>query len=167
MVLRSAQPQDRAFLVEMARLASALEDRPLPDPDAPPVIALLPGPDATAVIAADGEEGRPVGAAWWHVHDPPLVRDANGKALPELVMAVVETERGKGIGAALVDEAAKHAAKHFDELTLNVHLRNRAAHLNTRTGFIVTGAGRGRFGVAMSRPLDRYPSPSQATPGPR
>ncbi len=95
MVLRSAQPQDRAFLVEMARLASALEDRPLPDPDAPPVIALLPGPDATAVIAADGEEGRPVGAAWWHVHDPPLVRDANGKALPELVMAVVETERAR------------------------------------------------------------------------
>lgn len=78
-------------------------------------------------------------------------------------MAVVETERGKGIGAALVDEAAKH----FDELTLNVHFRNRAAHLYTRTGFIVTGAGRGRFGVAMSRPLDRHPSPSQATPGPR
>jgi len=51
----------------------------------------LPGPDA-AVIAIS-EEGQPVGAAWWHVHEPPLLHDANGDRCPELVMAVVE-ERG-------------------------------------------------------------------------
>ena len=99
------------------------------------------------------EEGLPVGAAWWHFHEPPLLHDANGEPLPELVMAVVEGERGKGIGAALIDALADEASRHFSALTLNVHLRNPAAHLYTRTGFRVAGAGRGWFGVAMSRPL--------------
>ena len=135
----------------MARTACALEDRPLPSPDAPDVIALMPGPNA-AVIATD-DDGRPIGAAWWHVHDPPLLCHANGEPLPELAMAVIEGERGRGVGAALVDALAAEAAKHFSALTLNVHLRNPAAHLYMRTGFRVAGAGRGWFGVAMSRPL--------------
>ena len=73
--------------------------------------------------------------------------------MPELVMAVVEGERRKGIGAALVDALAEEAAKRFSVLALNVHLRNPAAHLYTPTGFRVAGAGRGWFGVAMSRSL--------------
>ncbi len=151
MQLRLAQPDDRAFLVEMARLACTFEDRPLPSPDAPDVIALMPGPDA-AIIAMD-DDGRLIGASWWHVHEPPLLWDANGEPLPELAMAVLGEERGRGVGAALVDALAAEAAKHFTALTLNVHLRNPAAHLYTRTGFRVAGAGRGWFGVAMSRPL--------------
>jgi hypothetical protein len=38
-------------------------------------------------------------------------------------------------------------------LSLNVHLRNPAARLYTRTGFEVAGKGRGPFGVAMVRTL--------------
>lgn len=68
-------------------------------------------------------------------------------------MAVVERERRKGVGAALVAALADEAAERFSALILNVHLRNPATHLYTRTGFIVAGAGRGPFGVAMSRPL--------------
>ena len=152
MQLRRAKPQDRPFLVEMARLACALEDRPLPAPGASEVLALLPGPDA-AIVATD-DDGRPLGAAWWHLHEPPLLRDAKGEPVPELVMAVVEAERRKGIGAALVDALAEEAAKHFSVLALNVHIRNPAARLYTRTGFRVAGAGRGWFGVAMSRALE-------------
>ena len=111
----------------------------------------MPGADA-AVIATD-DEGRPIGAAWWHVRDPPLLCDAKGRPLPELAMAVLEGERGRGIGAALVDALAAEVCKRFSALTLNVHLRNPAAHLYTRTGFRVAGAGRGPFGVAMSRAL--------------
>lgn len=135
----------------MARLACTLEDRPLPSPDAAGVVALLPGPDATVIAA--GDDGRPVGAAWWHLHEPPLLRDEKGESLPELVMAVVPEQRGQGTGAALIDALADDAARHFTALTLNVHIRNPAAHLYTRTGFRVAGAGRGWFGVAMSRPL--------------
>ncbi len=138
-------------MIEMARLACALEDRPLPSAHVPEVIALLPGPDA--VVLATDDDGRPVGAAWWHFHEPPLLRDAGGEPLPELVMAVVEAQRGRGIGAALVEALADRAAERFSALTLNVHIRNPAARLYTRTGFIVAGAGRGPFGVAMSRPL--------------
>ncbi len=69
-------------------------------------------------------------------------------------MAVVEGERAKGIGAALVEALADEARKRFSALTLNVHIRNPATHLYTRTGFTVAGAGRGPFGVAMSRPLE-------------
>jgi len=152
MELRTAKPQDTAFLVEMARLACTLEERPLPGRDASEVLALLPAPGAAAIIATD-DDGRPLGAAWWHLHEPPLLRDATGKPVPELVMAVVEGERRKGIGAALVDALAEEAAKHFSVLALNVHIRNPAARLYTRTGFRVAGAGRGWFGVAMSRAL--------------
>ena len=152
MELRGAQPQDLAFLVEMARLACTIEDRALPPPDAPDVVALLP--ERGAAIIADDEEGRPVGAAWWHLREPPLLRDRAGEPLPELVMAVVEDRRGRGIGTALVNAVAHEAAKCFSAMTLNVHLRNPAARLYTRTGFTVAGAGRGPFGVAMSRSLD-------------
>lgn len=151
MELRRAKPQDRTFLVEMARLSCALEDRPLPARGASEVLALLPAPDA-AIVATD-DDGQPLGAAWWHLHEPPLLRDATGEPVPELVMAVVEAERRKGIGAALVDALAEEAAKHFSALALNVHLRNPAVRLYTRTGFRVAGAGRGWFGVAMSRAL--------------
>jgi GNAT superfamily N-acetyltransferase len=152
MQLRVAQHEDAPFLLEMARLACGLEDRPLADPQAPEVIALLGLRDAAVI--ADDDDGRAVGAAWWHMHEPPLLRDASGEALPELVMAVLEAERGKGIGAALVDALAAEAAKRFSALTLNVHIRNPAVRLYTRTGFRVAGAGRGRFGVAMTRPLN-------------
>ena len=76
----------------MACLACTLEDRPLPAPNAPAVTAVLPGPGATVIAISD--YGEPVGAAWWHVHEPPLLHDASGEPLPEMVMAVVEGQRG-------------------------------------------------------------------------
>lgn len=79
-------------------------------------------------------------------------------------MAVVEEERRKGIGAAMVDAVAE-AAKCFSALALNVHIRNPAAHFYTRTGFRVAGMGRGWYGVAMSRPLSERPPPTEAMSG--
>ena len=151
MQLRPARPEDEPFLVEMARVACTIEDRPLPRPDAPDVLALLPGPGAA--IVAEGGGGQAVGAAWWHVHEPPLLRDGAGEALPELVMAVLEGWRGGGVGAALVEAVAAAAAGRFSALTLNVHVRNPAARLYSRVGFTVAGAGRGPLGVAMIRQL--------------
>ena len=95
MQLRRATPQDSAFLVEMAQLACTLEDRPLASRGASEVLALLPAPDAA--IVATHDDVRPLGAAWWHIHEPPFLRDVTGEPVPELVMAVVEAERRKGI----------------------------------------------------------------------
>ena len=151
--IRPAQPQDLHFIIEMARLSCTLEGRASPAPDDPDVIAVLPSQTDAAFVATD-DEGGAIGAAWWHFHDPLLICDVNGTPLPELVIGVLDEARGQGIGTrlvnALVDEAAR---REFSALTLNVHLRNPAARLYMRAGFRVAAAGRGWFGVAMSRRL--------------
>jgi GNAT superfamily N-acetyltransferase len=150
MRMRAVEASDRAFLVEMARLACTLEDRPLPRGDDPDVRALLPTASDGTVIAAD-DAGRPLRAAWWHTHTPPLARDADGRPLREMAMAVIEDARGRGVGAALIETLASEAARRFDALTLNVHLGNPAVRLYMRAGFRVAGKGRGWFGAAMGR----------------
>jgi GNAT superfamily N-acetyltransferase len=152
MRVRRAERTDELFVVEMARIAATLADRPLPAADDPVVLACLPRSPSAAVIAVDGD-GERLGAAWWHVHEPPLVCDAGGVALPELVMAVRDGERGRGVGTALVEAVAVLAADTFDVITLNVHLLNPAVRLYLRTGFNVAGVGRGLYGVALRRSL--------------
>jgi GNAT superfamily N-acetyltransferase len=153
--IRNAVAEDRGFLVEMARIACTLQDRPLPERDAPEVLACLPPAMSAAVIATKDE--RPLGAAWWHLHEPPLVLTSDGIALPELTMAVAEDVRSQGVGTALIEALASNAATRFSALALNVHLHNPATHLYTRSGFRVAGKGRGWFGVAMTRKLQAAP----------
>lgn len=151
--LRSAIADDLPFLIQMAREASTLEGRGLPPADDPDLLELLPeSPDSAAV--AVGADGRLLGSAWWAIRETPLLRDAGGRPLPELAMAVIEDERGRGVGAALIEALAEMAAEHFTALTLNVHLLNPAVRLYIRAGFKVAGVGRGWYGVAMSRPLN-------------
>jgi GNAT superfamily N-acetyltransferase len=153
--LRQAEQADWGFVVEMAPYAATLEGRPLPDPDDGVVVALLPTSVRAAVIAADPDDN-PLGAGWWHVQEPPLVRDGDAAALPELAMAVRETERGRGVGTALVEGVVALVAEQFDALTLNVHLLNPAVRLYVRTGFRVAGPGRGPYGVALQRDLRQH-----------
>jgi GNAT superfamily N-acetyltransferase len=152
MRVRQAEDHDREFLVEMARLACGLDDRPLPSPEDPSVLVLLPRPTDLAVVAIDDRE-HCVGAAWLHSHTPPLVVDERGQPIPEITMAVREDVRGRGIGGRLLEELASEATKRFSALALNVHLRNPAVRLYIRCGFKVAGKGRGWYGVAMVRPL--------------
>jgi GNAT superfamily N-acetyltransferase len=149
---RQATDRDRPFLVEMSRLASVIEDRPLPPSESEEVTGKLPGPDDCAVVAVDDHDD-PIGAAWWFFHDPPLLAGADGEPLPELTVAVIDSARGHGVGTMLIEALASEAATRYTELSLNVHLRNPAARLYTRTGFRVAGKGRGWFGVAMVRQL--------------
>ena len=72
----------------------------------------FPDSPDVAVIAVDGNERR-LGAVWWVLREPPLVRDPAGSPLPELAMAVVENERRKGIGQALLDEIVERLAGSF------------------------------------------------------
>jgi GNAT superfamily N-acetyltransferase len=150
--VRRGRPDDEPFVMEMARLACSIEDRPLPPADSAEVMSMLPSGDDCTVVAQDAEERR-LGAAWWCFRDPPLVADAEGRAIPEMAMAVVEDARGQGVGSTLIEALAQQAAITFDSLCLNVHIRNPAARLYSQTGFRVAGAGRGRFGVAMVRAL--------------
>jgi GNAT superfamily N-acetyltransferase len=145
-MIRSARPADLAFITEMARLAAVIEDRPLPPADT--VTAALPPTLRTALVATTAA-GEPVGAAWWHFHRPPLI----DPSVPEIVLAVVEAERGHGIGTTLIEALAAKATGTHDRLVLNVHVRNPAIRLYSRIGFEVAGKGRGPLGVAMVRDL--------------
>jgi GNAT superfamily N-acetyltransferase len=147
--IRAGEPSDAAFIVEMARLASVMEDRPLPPPDDPGLVRGLPLSPDTAVLALD-HDGHPIGAAWWHFRDCPLVVSPDGVQVPELVVAVTPSERGRGVGRCLLDALTARAAEHgYDRLALNVHIRNPAARLYSRAGLVVAGKGRGPLGVAM------------------
>jgi GNAT superfamily N-acetyltransferase len=152
-VLRPARPEDRPFLVEMARHVCTLEGRPPPAADDPQVVAFLPDSLDAAVVAVDRSERR-LGAVWWVLREPPLLRNPDGSPLPELAIAVVEDQRGKGIGRALLDALVLRARGRFPSLALNVHLLNPAVRLSMRAGFKVAAAGRGWYGVALSLPLD-------------
>lgn len=153
--LRPGTVDDRELIVEMARHACVIEDWPLPDADSNDVRELLPSSSDTVVIAST-VLGRPVGAAWTFLGDPPLVVAANGVAVPELCIAVAAEMRGRGAGGALLDELAQRCAPEHDALCLNVHQRNTAARkLYVRCGFGEVGQGRGRLGLAMRKDLHR------------
>ncbi len=110
-----AEAEDRWFVVEMARFACTLKNRPLPGPDTPEVLACLPRAMSAAVIAVS-DNGTPLGAAWWHLHSPALLVGPDGSELPELTMAVAEDARGAGIGTTLIEALANNAATRFTEL---------------------------------------------------
>lgn len=158
---RRPEADEQPFIVEMARLSCGLEDRPLPSAEDEVVRMLLPSAADDALVATDAS-GTPIGAAWWYCHEPPLLVDLDGEPLPELVIAVVADARGKGVATALIEALSREAAKRYPALGLNVHLRNPAARLYTRTGFRVAAKGRGWFGVAMCRDLrpgcEEYPA---------
>jgi GNAT superfamily N-acetyltransferase len=150
--LRQMDTSDAAFIVEMARHACVIEDRPLPDPDSDETKSLLPGSDDVAVVATDTAGAR-LGAAWTFFHDPPLLLGADGVALPEIAISVAPKMRGHGIGGVLLDELAARCANTFEALSLNVHQRNPATRLYERKGFQTRGQGRGNVGIAMRKNL--------------
>jgi ribosomal protein S18 acetylase RimI-like enzyme len=153
-IVRRATDEDRPFIVEMARLASGLPPRhPIPAPDDPAVLAVLPRSLDLAVVAT-ADDGQRLGAAWCYEDDPPLLLDDDGQAVPELIAAVEPAARDQGVGAALLDAVGDLARGRAPALCLNVHLLNPAVRLYIRGGFRVAGRGRGRYGVAMSKSLD-------------
>lgn len=148
--LYPATAADRSFMAEMARHASTLEGRPLPDVE--DVEDKLPSDTDIAVIARDSET-HPIGAAWMIMRDEPLLRDEDGEPLPELFMAVDESARGQGVGGQLLDELEDQAKDKYTALTLNVHEQNPARSLYVSKGFAEVGPGRGTYGIAMKKEL--------------
>ncbi len=149
-----APPSAAQFLREMARHAATLEDRPLPAVDSREVDELVPHRVSDALVAVSSS-GRQLGAAWLLFDGTPLVPARPTAA--EVCMALEPDSRNHGVGTALLNALISRAAAcDVDDLVLNVHLRNTAAlHLYMKCGFRVAGAGRGWFGVAMARWLDR------------
>ncbi|WP_273736275.1 GNAT family N-acetyltransferase [Mycolicibacterium septicum] len=149
--LRAATADDHAFVVEMARHACIIEDRPLPDPDDDEVLEMLPPPGVIPIIAEDRSE-LPIGAVWTYYSSPPLRFGADG-ALPELCIGVAPGRRGDGVGGLLLDALFADLSPHVDVMCTNVHVRNPAKRLYERKGFREVGQGNGPLGLAMIKDL--------------
>jgi GNAT superfamily N-acetyltransferase len=126
--LRAATPADDAFVVEMARHACVIEDRPLPGPDDDEVLEMLPPPGVVPIVAED-QNAIPTGAVWTYHSSPPLRSDTAGVPLSELCIGVAPGWRGVGIGGLLLDALFADLARDFDIMCTNVHVRNPAKRL--------------------------------------
>jgi GNAT superfamily N-acetyltransferase len=139
-VIRRGGAQDLRFLRDMLHHAYYWRER-VPGSLVSRYVRGWGRPGDTAVIALDG--GFPVGAAWFRVFkaDEPGYGFVDEQT-PELAIAVVPSQRGKGVGEqlllALIDRAREAG---YTSLSLSVEPGNPARKLYERHGFEVVDEG--------------------------
>ena len=139
-VIRRGGAQDLRFLRDMLHHAYYWRER-VPGSLVSRYVRGWGRPGDTAVVALDG--GFPVGAAWYRV----FTADEPGygfvdEQTPELAIAVVPSQRGKGVGEQLLlalIERARQAG--YASLSLSVEPGNPARKLYERHGFRVVDEG--------------------------
>jgi GNAT superfamily N-acetyltransferase len=139
-VIRRGGAQDVRFLRDMLHHAYYWRER-VPGSLVSRYVRGWGRPGDTAVIALEG--GFPVGAAWFRV----FTADEPGygfvdEQTPELAIAVVPSQRGKGVGEqlllALIDRAREAG---YTSLSLSVEPGNPARNLYERHGFEIVDEG--------------------------
>jgi GNAT superfamily N-acetyltransferase len=141
-----AGDRDLAFVREM--LHEAASWRPVPGSTRRGLDETLASPELARYLDAWGRPGdrallarhgdRSLGAVWYRL----FTRDDPGygfvdEATPELSIGVLPTERGRGIGAALLATALVQAALDgHARLSLSVETDNPALRLYERAGFV-------------------------------
>ena len=140
-MIRAATPGDEPFLVEMVRLAVGWRDG-APAPMVPELEKYVRGfgrPGDHGVVAG----GR--GAAWCR-----LIPDGYGfvaEGIPELAVAVVPSERGTGLGRALLERLLAEVGA----VSLSVEPDNPALRLYERLGFEKVGEAGGGWVMLRER----------------
>jgi GNAT superfamily N-acetyltransferase len=154
-VVRDAGPEDAAFLLRALGWAAnwrgtEADDSVLADPAISHYLDGWPREGDFGVIAEHGAV--PVGAAWCRIfsaEDPGFGYVAPD--IPELSIAVEPSNRGRGVGqallAALIDAARSEG---IPALSLSVEDENDAVRLYERVGFRPAG----RSGGALTMRLD-------------
>jgi GNAT superfamily N-acetyltransferase len=146
--MRPAEPSDlpflRAMLYEAAFWRPAGPRPPLDRALAEPALARYVagwGRAGDAGVIALGDEGDPIGAAWYRLF--PLSEPGFGfvdERTPELSLAVVADARARGVGTALLRALINRArADRFESLSLSVEPDNPARRLYERHGFVRVG----------------------------
>ncbi|HAN25992.1 MAG: N-acetyltransferase [Microbacterium sp.] len=150
--IRPATRSDGAFLADM--VVEAANWRP---GSARPRHEVLGSPEHSRYLAgwmrpgdagfvATSPTGEPIGAAWYRMFprsDPGFGYLATG--VPELIIGVRPIWRAHGVGRALLQRLAAHAASAgYQRLSLSVERGNFAATLYRSEGFAVTQPTSGR-----------------------
>jgi GNAT superfamily N-acetyltransferase len=139
---RPATGADEDVLWRMLRLAAAAapDEEPRADAYLARYVAGWGRPDDHGVVAV-GASGRPVGAAW--------CRPLTAGLEHELAVAVVASQRGRGVGQRLLEAlfAALRDAE-VPAVRLMVRQGNPAARLYRRLGFATVGTETNRVGGA-------------------
>lgn len=154
--MREALASDFLFLREMLYESSFAMENPKPPRETieqPQIIHYISEwgrPGDRALVAELG--GRPVGAAWYRVF--PEERRGYGfldAQTPELAIAVVEGERGRGVGRALLEQLLAAAERDgFAALSLSVARTNDVARrLYERCGFEIVAHDEAEDGLTM------------------
>ena len=138
MELRPVSMDDLTFLGEMILLA-AFPPGPLPEGASQMArvtrwLAEWGRPGDAGVIA--WHDGERLGAAWCRVLSDVLVRDREGRPVPELAIAVAPDHRARGIGASLLDGLAQVAREAgYTAVSLTVNSQNPSLRLYESAGF--------------------------------
>jgi [ribosomal protein S18]-alanine N-acetyltransferase len=159
-IIRAGEASDIEFLIEMLHEAAYRPgaSRPpietmLADPLIARYIAEWGRPGDAAVIAVD-ESNHPLGAAWYRLF---TVKEAGfgfiDAETPEVSVAVVPDQRGRGIGTALLVALAKKARQQgFAQLSLSVGTENPALRLYERIGFVRVNRSGGHWTMRIDLP---------------
>lgn len=100
------------------------EARSLPAPRRPEVLACLP-PTMTAPIIATSEDQRSRGAAWSHLHEPPLVVTPDGLAAARADHGRRGARSRSRCRLGTTRGLGSNAAAHLDAIALNVTFATR------------------------------------------
>jgi ribosomal protein S18 acetylase RimI-like enzyme len=159
--MRPAEPSDlpflRAMLYEAAFWPPGGPRPPLDQALAEPALARYVagwGRAGDAGVIALGDEGKPVGAAWYRLFPPdePGFGFVDGRT-PELSLAVVAQARGRGVGSTLLGGLlARARADGYEALSLSVEPDNPARRLYERHDFVRVG-GEAAWTMRQPAPL--------------
>lgn len=158
--LRPVEPSDQDFLWLALYFASHSNDEPETQPDDirsdPDLIRYASGwgrPGDVGVVAEDG--AGPVGAAWARLLPPDKATDPVwvDERTPELAIAVLPGNEGRGIGSVMLEELIGMAREMHPAIVLSVRLRNPAIRLYQRHGFVETARMVNRIGTESVKML--------------
>jgi ribosomal protein S18 acetylase RimI-like enzyme len=108
-------------------------------------------------VIAESDDGVALGAAWWRM----FTAEDHGygfiaSSVPELSVAVVDTARGRGIGAALLRALLSRArAEHLSAISISVEEDNPAVRLYERLGFVAVGRVENAWTMSLRISADR------------
>lgn len=148
--IRELRADEVSFLKDMLYMAIAWNpERQLPLPKAElldlPQLTIFHegwGREGDTALVAE-REGQPVGLVWYRF----FTEDVHGEgfvdeATPEVAIAVVEGQRGNGIGAALMQAIHERArADGVARVSLSVDHDNPARRLYERLGYVDVAEG--------------------------